>query len=241
MSTPTPTAASAPEPSQALPSASRAKLVPARYIASHRVFLERPKPLLNADGSPMLDAQGKPMRTRTLSPGDIVPMPESDVYGQTYWHDPQRLVPSQFLGFGHVVKSVHATLSRVELALLGYEFHLGRADFQPADAPWPLPDASSTSTAEEDAPPAHTPAVAAADLRPAPAADAETAAVAAAQLGSVATSPTSGSSPAGSATDAGKPSRKAASPSLPVAAAAPVTESVPTDPAAATESAAQED
>jgi hypothetical protein len=55
---------------------------------------------------------------------------DHEVYGYTMLHDPRHELDSRNLGLGRVVLEEHQGLSDEELAVVGYEFHQPREDFQ---------------------------------------------------------------------------------------------------------------
>ena len=109
--------------------------VAARYIGPAGLRLS------NALG-PYLDAHGQRRTNLYLTPGDTLMLPDVEVLGQTYLFDPKSINDPLWLGVGRVVLPEHATLSERELAVLGYEFHAGRSDFEPM----PLDAATTPST-----------------------------------------------------------------------------------------------
>jgi len=97
-------------------------LAPARYIGGHAVELGPGQRYYNIDGTPR--------RSRMLEHGDELLMRDEDVHGKTLWHDPHYSLPSIKVGLGRVVMPQHAGLSNEELALIGYEWHMGRSDVE---------------------------------------------------------------------------------------------------------------
>lgn len=104
------------------------QFVPARYIGNHIVDLQQTRrDWRNIDGTPR-----KEMR---LSNGDTVMMPAEEVLGMTLWHDPARQKPSIKVGVGRCCFPQHEGKSEEELREIGYEFHMGRTDFEAVDPP----------------------------------------------------------------------------------------------------------
>ena len=96
-------------------------LVPARYVGDNLLQLH-PGRYYNPDGS---------IRTSNIvSHGDILMMPEQEIIGQTILFDPKAVRDPLYLGTGHRVLPEHQGLDGRTLALLGYEFHEGRSDFE---------------------------------------------------------------------------------------------------------------
>lgn len=96
-------------------------MVPVRWRGSHSVKLRA------VDGQ-RFDAAGKPITRGVLNPGDTLMVPAAEAFGQTIKWDPQELKDPLYLGVGRVVLPEDAGKSDAELAVLGYEFQLGRAD-----------------------------------------------------------------------------------------------------------------
>lgn len=120
-------------------------LVPARYIGDNLLQLQ-PGRYYNADGS---------IRTSNIvSKGDVLMMPEQEIIGQTILFDPKGYKDPLYLGSGHRVLPEHQGLDARTLALLGYEFHEGRADMelvqdaQPQATPEPVQEAQPTPEPE---------------------------------------------------------------------------------------------
>lgn len=99
-------------------------LIPARYIGAFPVRI-------SPDQGKVLNLKGERMRGKLIGYGDVILLPDTEVLGQTYWHDPHHHLKSQFIGPGAVVKGEHAGFTRGQLLALGYDFHSGRADFEP--------------------------------------------------------------------------------------------------------------
>lgn len=129
-------------------------LVPARYVGDNLLQLQ-PGRYYNADGT---------LRTSNIvSKGDVLMMPEQEIIGQTILFDPRGYNNPLYLGAGHRVLPEHQGLDQRSLALLGYEHHLGRSDFelvtasQPAiaepvqEAPAPVEQAPEQPTVEQQA------------------------------------------------------------------------------------------
>ncbi len=100
----------------------RKKKVPCLYIGEHPIRLS---PM----GQPYYNAQGKVLHSLDLVSGDTLLLPEVEVAGMTFWHDPRGVLDSELIGVGKVVKAEHLGLEQEVLQALGYEFHEGRADF----------------------------------------------------------------------------------------------------------------
>jgi hypothetical protein len=99
--------------------------IPARFLGPSSVRLR-------SRTEPYLDGDGNPRSSLVLYPGDTLMMPDVEVLGQTYKRNP--INPDAdyvWLGPGHVVLPDHEGCTAVELRTLGYEFHLGRPDFEP--------------------------------------------------------------------------------------------------------------
>jgi hypothetical protein len=101
------------------------KLVPAKYIGHHAINLV-------AGLGPFFNADGSRRQSLTVEYGDIILMPEREILGQSYFRslDTEGHVQLVDMGAGKRVKAEHADLTDEALSQLGYEFHLGRADFQ---------------------------------------------------------------------------------------------------------------
>lgn len=95
--------------------------IPARYIGTHAVRLV-------ASQGPYFDAFGNRLTDLALSYGDTVMMPIAEVLGKTQLREGDTFYN---LGPGKVVKPEHQGKDEAELSHLGYEFHLGRPDFEP--------------------------------------------------------------------------------------------------------------
>ncbi|MDE3097720.1 MAG: hypothetical protein KGK07_17170 [Chloroflexota bacterium] len=161
----------------------RRALAPARYVGHQRVLLQAGAVYRNLDGTPR--------DTRWLTPGDTLLIPASELYGQTYLADPTGLTSdARWLGVGVALLPQHAGQERA--ALIGapflhegrvwqYEFHDGRGDFQPADAPWE----GAAAATPDAAPPA--------DSAPAASAPARKAATSSPSSSSLASSPAASS------------------------------------------------
>ena len=117
---------------------STARKIPCIYIGGHPIRLA-------PDGRPYFDAQGKELVQMDIVPGDTLMMPETEVAGMTYWHDPRGVAASEFIGAGRRVKTEHADKSFEELQAIGYEFHDGRTDF--LALPGPAQEASASLVA----------------------------------------------------------------------------------------------
>ena len=98
--------------------------IPARYIGPVG------KRLSKALG-PYFDASGTRRTKHFLNPGDTLMLPDVEVLGQTYLFDPKGEKAPLWLGVGRVVLPQHQQTSERDLAILGYEFHAGRSDFEP--------------------------------------------------------------------------------------------------------------
>lgn len=99
------------------------QFVPARYVGNHIVDLQQTRrDWRNIDGAPRKETR--------LSNGDTVMMPAEEVLGMTIWHDPQQQKPSVKVGIGRCCFPLHQGKSEDELRALGYEFHMGRTDFE---------------------------------------------------------------------------------------------------------------
>lgn len=109
------------------------KRVPARYIGHHAVNVV-------AALGPYYNADGTRRTSLIIETGDELLMPEREILGYTIRY----IGESAFdLGTGRRVAPEHADLGDIELSLLRYEFHQGRADFEPLTAVVPaLPDAA---------------------------------------------------------------------------------------------------
>lgn len=101
--------------------------VAARYIGEHAVMLS---PL----GGPYVDETGVQKSDLMLSPGDILMMPDHEVLGQTWLFDPRAERDPVYLGTGRKVLPEHEGKTDAELRVLGYQFHMGRPDFELAGA-----------------------------------------------------------------------------------------------------------
>ena len=98
--------------------------VPARYIG------DSPRILKEADGR-HLDGDGKPLSSYLITAGQTLMVPDTEVFGFTYKHDPRGVEASRFMGLGRVIAPEHTDLDPVQLRQQGYEFHEGRTDFEP--------------------------------------------------------------------------------------------------------------
>jgi hypothetical protein len=96
--------------------------LPARYIGTSKMRLSR-------GTGPYYNLDGTRRTTLDLFTGDEMLMPERELLGQTYLHDPRGELQSYHLGSGHVVLPGHEEHEPVELSALGYEFHQPRPDF----------------------------------------------------------------------------------------------------------------
>ncbi|SRR5579871_1470331 len=106
----------------------RKRKVPCLYIGEHPIRLS---PM----GRPYFDARGRLLKKLDLVAGDTLMLPEVEVAGMTYWHDPSGVAESELIGVGKAVKAEHADIGEQEvLQALGYEFHDGRPDFLQLDA-----------------------------------------------------------------------------------------------------------
>lgn len=100
----------------------KSHLIPAKYIGAHAAVLSGTGPYYNIDGT---------RRTSmALDTGDEIMMPDKEVLGQTMKFDPNGIVEPLLLGAGRVVLPEHAQLNDQALAEEGYEFHMGRPDFE---------------------------------------------------------------------------------------------------------------
>jgi hypothetical protein len=79
---------------------------------------------------PYYNIDGSKRESLSLEPGDELLVRDEDIYGKTLLHDPNQNKPSLYLGLGKVVIPEHTDLSDEERAELGYEYHLGRPDFE---------------------------------------------------------------------------------------------------------------
>lgn len=153
-----------------------AQLIPARYIGDYPVHLSSEHGKRHgarlAEGHTTYDHR---IDGKVISKGDIVLMPAEDVLGQTFWHDPAHNQPSLRIGVGHVIMPQHAVnpvanapYSREELQALGYEFHMGRPDFEPVVPDGEAPAANNARIGKNSGSKA---SATAATTQPAPAAE----------------------------------------------------------------------
>ncbi len=117
-------------------------LVPARYVGHHPI---------NLVAGLYFNVDGTRRTSLAVSTGDEMMMPEREILGQTYLFDPTGNAPPLDLGVGRRVLPEHVGLSDESLALLGYEFHVGRSDWVPitaqsAQAPAPIVEAEPLAT-----------------------------------------------------------------------------------------------
>ena len=98
--------------------------IPARYIGNHEVQLFK-------HGGPYRDGNGNPLQELLLRSGDTLMMPAQEVLGMTWLTDPRCQEDPVSLGVGRVVLPEHQQLSDAELIDIGYQFHMGRSDFEP--------------------------------------------------------------------------------------------------------------
>lgn len=108
------------------------KLIPARYIGEHEMTLSK-------YGGPYLGEDGKPRMDLHVHSGDVIMMNEDEVIGFTVLLDPRHVNDPQPLGPGRVVLDEHRDKSAAELAVIGYQFHEGRPDFEQVRAVAPVP------------------------------------------------------------------------------------------------------
>ncbi len=103
-------------------------LIPARYVGEHPVTL-RP------GSGRLLDANGQPRASNLIEKGDVVLMPADEVLGHTY-------LGETYLGSGRaLLHPEHQHLDAAALEALGYEFSLGRTDFEAVQEPEVVSDA----------------------------------------------------------------------------------------------------
>lgn len=95
------------------------KKIPARYVGTHSVILQ----------GGAVDPQGNRVG-RILNYGTVILMPEREVRGQTFLRSNDQFFD---LGTGKVIRQEDQGKSEEELAMLGYEFHQGRTDFEPVE------------------------------------------------------------------------------------------------------------
>lgn len=119
--------------------------IPARYIGQHAVGL-------NPAMGPYFYADGTRKTDLTLSTGEVILMPETEVLGQTFLRDSNDNL--LYLGAGKCRLPEHVGLSDEELTQSGflYEHHMGRSDFIPleveAQPQTTMPDATSATSGE---------------------------------------------------------------------------------------------
>jgi hypothetical protein len=97
--------------------------VPARYIGETPIVLAK-------FGGPYFDADGKPLKTLALRTGDTLYINEGEARGESWWHDPRREQESVRVGTGKVKMEKHKDVPEEELEQTGYEWHMGRGDFE---------------------------------------------------------------------------------------------------------------
>jgi hypothetical protein len=94
--------------------------IPARYIGSYPVMASTQ--LYNIDGT---------LRNSYLiSHGDEILMEASEVIGETWIFDPRGQHDPVYLGAGHMVRDEDKGKSDDQLSAIGYQFSLGRSDFE---------------------------------------------------------------------------------------------------------------
>lgn len=101
------------------------KYVKARYIGQNQIILMKGQGTgRNADGSKR--------DTRAISQGDVILMPEYEIAGYTLLFDPQGNNSPKDLGAGRRILPEHIKFKddERELSVAGYEFHMGRIDFE---------------------------------------------------------------------------------------------------------------
>jgi hypothetical protein len=108
------------------------KFLPARYIGEQELTLSK-------YGGPYLDGDGRPRPDLFLHKGDVIMMTEDEVVGFTVLLDPRHINDPVQLGPGRVVLDEHRGKSTAELAVIGYQYHEGRPDFEPVVAVAPMP------------------------------------------------------------------------------------------------------
>lgn len=111
-------------------------MVPARYIGSNKIHRHKLQ-------GPGYNADGTRRESLEIKQGDVLLMPAREILGQTLLFDPRGVEGPKDLGIGRRVKPEHVALSAEQLAVLGYEFHDGRSDFE-------LVAAENAPVAEED-------------------------------------------------------------------------------------------
>lgn len=124
-------------------------MVPARYVGEFAVRLSKVS-------GPRLDGDGNVRKTDLIEPGDTLLVPDVEVLGQTFFFD-RRTQETEFLGAGRVLKPGDEALSYASLVGKGYEFHEGRADFEPI-GPTSASPIRPASTEEAEAEAESTPA-----------------------------------------------------------------------------------
>ena len=97
--------------------------VPARYLGY---------PVVLKEGQGRLyDGDGKPLASNLLVAGMTLLIPDTELYGMTYKRSTRQGDDRTYLGPGRIIAPEDEQRSDEELAMLGYEFHEGRSDFEP--------------------------------------------------------------------------------------------------------------
>ena len=98
--------------------------IPARYIGGHQLVLAGYQ-------GPHYDGNGNRLTSLVISPGDTLMMQPHEIRGMSYKFDPRGIDDPLLLGYGsHIVLPEHQGLPDEMLEALGYQFHLGRSDFE---------------------------------------------------------------------------------------------------------------
>lgn len=123
-----------------MPTVRTPQKIPARYTGAAGMRLSKTL-------GPYFDANGQRITNHFLEPGDTLMLPDTEVLGQSYLFDPQGKREPLWLGVGRVALPEDKDKDERALAILGYEFHTGRTDFEPL-LPVPLAASAAESTGE---------------------------------------------------------------------------------------------
>lgn len=91
--------------------------------------------MLFPQGGPYFDKDGQVITNSVISKGQTLMLEDTEVLGYTILQDPRNIEDPIFLGVGRVILPQDEGKSAEELFAMGYQFHVGRADFEPYQQP----------------------------------------------------------------------------------------------------------